>query len=264
MLATGDKSTTSKRGLARVYLKLGQALVVGRDYPSAFDAFEKADSTLRPYAAADPKDIRAKTDLFALEDYEAQACVDMLNPDLNPSAVDRAKTTERAIALLRDSTSLIEKLVAVDPGNRIWLTNLAYDKVTLGMLEQQTPDAQSGALLSASGISELTRQASSSDASMDVLELAASASLRVLPANLRNPQATVQFAERLVTLDHRRTPGYLALLAQAYRQNGQPEKAIAAANEGLALLPQSAPGLQNTRTKVILEAESQPKIRGRS
>jgi serine/threonine protein kinase len=262
MIAAGDSSTTSKRGVARIYLKLGQAFAVGRDYTSAFAAFDKAYSTLGPYAAADPKDIRAKTDLFALEDFEAQTYVDMLNPELNHLAVDRGKTTQLAIALLRDSTSIIEKLVAIDPGNRIWLTNLAYDKVTLGMLEKTTADAKIGAQQSSSGIAELSKQASAPNASMDVLELAVSASLRVLPTSLRNSQSTVQFAERLVTLDHRRTPGYLALLSQAYDQSGQLEKAKAAATEGLALIAQPAPGVQATRTKLILEAESRLRISG--
>jgi len=256
LLTGGDSSATSKRGLARVYLKLGEALSVSRDYKAALAAFEKADSTIRPYAAADPKDIRARTDLFALEDYEAQTYVDMLNPELNPAGGDRAKNAQRAIALLRDSAAIIEKLLSVDPGNRIWMTNLAYDKVTLGTLEQTMGDAREGAQAAASGIAELSKRAAAEDASMDVLELATSAALRVLPQHLRNPKATIQFAERLVAIDHRRTPGYLALLAQAYRQDGQQEKASAVATEGLALLPEPAPGAIPTRTGKMLEIET--------
>jgi tetratricopeptide (TPR) repeat protein len=256
LIASGDSSATSKRGLARVYLKLGQALSLSRDYTAAFAAFDQADRTLRRYAAADPKDIRASTDLFVLDDDEAQTYFDMLNLDLNPGNGDRAENTKQAIDHLRDSIAIIEKLLSVDPGNRIWMTNLAYDQVSLGTLEQSAGDPGSGAQIAAAGIAALSKGAAAGDASMDVLELATSASLRVLPMHLRNPQATIQYAERLVALDHRRTPGYLALLAQAYRQDGQQAKASAVANEGLTLLPESAPGALATRTRKILEVEA--------
>jgi tetratricopeptide (TPR) repeat protein len=264
LLASGDSSATSKRGLARVYLKLGEALSVSRDYMAALAAFDKADRTIRPYAAADPKDIRARTDLFALDDDEAQTYIDMLNPELNPTSGDRTKNVQHAIALLRDSTAIIEKLLSIDPGNRIWVTNLAYEKVTLGTLEQTAGDPKYGAQITAAGIAALCQGASADDASMDVLELATSASLRVLPTHLRNPQATIQYAERLVALDHRRTPGYLALLAQAYRQGGQQAKASAVANEGLALLTQPAPGGLATRTRKLLEVETRFRNPGHS
>jgi len=261
LIASGDSSATSKRGLARVYMKLGQALSLSRDYTAALAAFDQADSTIRRYAAADPKDIRASTDLFVLDDDEAQAYFDMLDPELNLNSGDRSENARHAVALLRDSIAIIEKLLSVDPGNRIWMTNLAYDKVSLGTLEQSAGDPESGAQMAAAGIAALTKGASAGDASMDVLELATSAALRVLPIRLRNQQAAIQYAERLVALDHRRTPGYLALLAQAYRQGGQPAKAIAVANESLALLPEPAPGAPATRTRKILEIETQlPRI----
>jgi eukaryotic-like serine/threonine-protein kinase len=251
LIAGGDTSATSKRGLARVYLKLGTALSSSRDYKSALAAFEKAGETLRPYAAADPKEIRAKTDLFALDDNEAQSYIDMLSPELNSGGGDRARNAQRAADLLRDSTAIIEKLLGVDPGNRIWLSNLARDKVTLATL-----DPKNGTSMAASGIAELSRQASSADASIDVLELATSALLEVLPVSLRNSREAVHYAGRLVALDHRRTPQYLAMLAQAYRQDGQPAQAVSAANEGLARLPELAPGAPVTRTRKILEFES--------
>lgn len=266
LLAAGDSTTTSKRGLARVYMKLGQALSDSRDYPAALAAFDKADSTIRPYAARDPKDMRAKTDLFVLEDDEAQTYVDMLNPELNPDNLksrDRAEDLDHAIALLRDSTAVIEKLLSVDPGNVIWVTNLAYEKVTLGTLEQTTGAATDGAQVAATGIAELSKRAATDGASMDVLELATSAALRVLPQPLRNPKATIQCAERLVAMDHRRTPSYLALLAQAYRQDGQQANASTVAIEGLALLPYPAPGAIATRTRKMLEIETRPRTSSR-
>ncbi len=256
LIANGDKSPTSQRGAARVYMKLGTALSASCDFPGAIAAYSQADAILRHYAAADPKDIRAATDLFVLEDDEAQTRFDMLDPNLNSSPVDRGKEAQQAIAFLRESTVILEKLLSVDTGNRIWITNLAYDNVTLGTLETSLGDARGGAQLSAAGITALTKRASAGDASMDELELATSALLRVLPSNLRDPHITVQYAERLVAADHRRTPGFLALLALAYSQDHQQEKAATAAAEGIALLPPSATAAAATRTRRILESLS--------
>jgi tetratricopeptide (TPR) repeat protein len=85
-----------------------------------------------------------------------------------------------------------------------------------------------------------------------------------LSANLRNPRAAILYAQRLVALDHRRTPKYWALLAQAYRLDGQLAKAVAAANGGLALLPELAPGAPVTRTRGILEIKTRLQVRGLS
>jgi tetratricopeptide (TPR) repeat protein len=253
LIAGGDSSGTSKRGLARVYMKLGAALSASRDYTGAIAAFDQAAPTLHRYAAADPKDIRAATDLFAVEENEAQTEFDMLDTTLNPAVVDRAKHAQHAIELLRESAALIAKLLLVDPANRIWVTNLAYDNVTLGTLEVRFGDAKNGAQHSAQGIAELSKRAFADNASMDELELATTAMLRVLPQRLRNPRQTVQCAERLVALDHRRTPGFLVLLAQAYGQDGQPDKAAGAAKEGLSLLPPQSPTAAVTRTRQLLD-----------
>jgi hypothetical protein len=70
-------------------------------------------------------------------------------------------------------------------------------------------DFAGSAQLAASGSATLRKLASADDASMNVLDLATSAMLIVLPAQVRNPEMTIQYAERLVALDHRRTPEYL-------------------------------------------------------
>jgi tetratricopeptide (TPR) repeat protein len=260
LVAGGDTSTTTGRNMASVGAKLGVALSANREYKAALISFERAGKTFRAYAAADRNNARAETDLFALEDNEAHTYIDMLNPELNPNAENREENLHRAVDLLRDSTTVIEHLLAIDPGNRIWETNLANEKVLLGTLQQKTPDAKSGALLASSGIATLNKLASARDATIDVLDVAVASSLEVLPQSLRNSKATVSNAERLVALEHRKNPDDILLLAQAYRADGQFDKAVGAAKEGLALLPQPAPGAQPTRTRKLLELEAQSNI----
>ena len=76
-----------------------------------------------------------------------------------------------------------------------------------------------------------------------------------MPERLRDPPLAVEYAERIVNMSHRQKPGFLLTLAQAYRAAGQPEKARAAAKEGLALLPAATPATVPSRVRKQLLAE---------
>jgi uncharacterized protein HemY len=77
--------------------------------------------------------------------------------------------------------------------------------------------------------------------------------LAVQPSDLLNNQLTEAAAEHLVTLDHRTSPDHLLLLAEAYRNSGESEKAATTAREGLALLAAPVPGRPIPRTRHLLE-----------
>jgi hypothetical protein len=72
-----------------------------------------------------------------------------------------------------------------------------------------------------------------------------------MPERLRDPPLAVEYAQRMVDMSHHRKPGFLLTLARAYRAAEQPEKARAAAAEGLALLPATA----RSRVRKQLQAE---------
>lgn len=258
LIAGGDSSTTTARGQARVYLKLGNALGAIRDYKSSIAAFDQAETPIQHYAEVDPKDTRAQTDLFALDDNEARVYLDMLDPALNPGNPNARQDTQHAIQLLQNSMTILNRLLQLDPHNRIWTANLAYDQAMLGTLQQSAGDAAHGYTLASSGMATLYKTASAQNASVDELDLATSASLSVLPTKLRNPEITTRYAERLVNLDHHRNPNFLLTLAQACRAQEQSSKAMEVAREGLALLPAAKPGLPMTRTRKLLEMEARP------
>ena len=249
LLATG-KGSANNRGLARATLKLGMALSAERDYKLALAAYDSAGETLRAYAAADPKDTRAQTDLYALVSNEAQACIDRLDPLLESHDENPRATSDRAIQLLKEAIATLEKILAVNRNNPIWTTNLAFEKVMLGTLERGE-----GATLAAAGISALRRDADAEHASIDVLDLTTSAMLTVKPDSLRDPTATVRYAERLVALTQRKNPNFLLTLARAYRAAGRKSEARTAAKEGLDLLPATATNASASRARVLLEAE---------
>ena len=256
-LPAADKAgAAARRGVATTYRKLGMALKEVWDYKSAIAAFRQARGTYEFYAAADAKDTRAQFDLSVELSNEAQAYIDLLDPALNPQREDQKENSSCAIELLDRSVTILQRLVAIDPGNQGWVTNLAFDKVVDGTLKQGQHGADNGAQLAASGLATLCATTLRSDVSIPALDHATSAMLTVLPMRLRNPNLAVQYAERLVTLTRHRKPDFLLSLAQAYHAAGLLEKARATAMEGLGLLPSLRPGAIKPRLHRLLEVEA--------
>ncbi|MDP9014098.1 MAG: serine/threonine protein kinase [Pseudomonadota bacterium] len=255
--AAEQSAASARRGIAQTNLKLAIAFAQARDYQPSLAAFDLAQATNEFYATADATDTRAQYDLVVLLTNKALTYVDMLNPLLNPSGEDRTTNYRHAVELLRRSIAILQRLVALNPNNQGWLANLASQKTIVGTLEQTFGDAQEGVDLATSGIATLTETASRPDASVDVLDLATSAMPTLLPVRLRNIPWMVRTAERLVTLTHRKQPMYLLSLAQAYRMDGQFDNAVAAANEGLALLPRLSAAPKMSRLQILLRFEAQ-------
>jgi hypothetical protein len=148
---------------------------------------------------------------------------------------------------------VFEKLLAVHHRNQMWESYLAYEKALIGTLDQELNGSDKGAAIATSGIATLRQDASVNDASIEVLYHATSAMLTALPLRLRDSRLTVEYAAQLVALSHRKVPTYLLLLAQAYRADGQMEKANATAHEGLNLLPPRQAGTPAVRCRTLLE-----------
>jgi len=135
----------------------------------------------------------------------------------------------------------------------MWIGYLAYENALLGSLEQSTGNANDGVQTAATGVVALRKLASQTGASSDVLYRAASVMVSVLPERLRDSRLAVQYAQRLAVRSHHQDPNSLLILAQAYLEDGQVEKAAQAANEGLSHLPQQLPGTSAVRCRVLLE-----------
>ena len=77
--------------------------------------------------------------------------------------------------------------------------------------------------------------------------------LIVLPTDLREPRQTVRYAERPVVLSRRTDPTLLMLLAQAYQEDGQSDKARSTALDGLKLIASPAADAPPSRCRILLE-----------
>ena len=254
--AADPSGAAVRRGAAMTSRKLGLALVQARDYGAALAALREARNTYEAFAAADPKDTRAQFDLSIGLSNEAEAHAAMLDPALAPPGEAPARDARAAVALLERSVAILTRLVATNPDNPGWVTNLAYDQVVAATLRQAHLGQAGGSSWAVSGVAALRAAGLRSDAGIPTLDHAVSALLTVRPTRLRDPALAVQFAERLAGLTRRRKPDFLLSLAQALRAAGQAGKARAAAAEGLALLPALPPGGVRPRLRILLEAEA--------
>ena len=255
--ATEKTKASHQRMLGMTYWELGVALTQARYYQRAIAEFDRARETMGKMAAADQKNMRAQYDLSATQMLEGLTYVDMTDPVLySSSAADRRENAQKGLDLLRKSAQIKEQLLAVDPKNDRWKRSLSYTNAFAGTLEQALGDQTDGIKLAADGVAALRKDASANDATISTLDDTVTVMLKVLPVSLRDTKAMVGYAERLVTLDHRRNPGLMLELAQTYRCDGQSAKAVAAAKEGLALLPPAKPGDPVVRVRKLLEIEA--------
>jgi len=246
----------ARRGAAMTSRKLGLAFLQARDFGAALAALQEARSTYEAFAAADPRDTRAQFDLSIELSNEAEVHAARLDPALAPAREDPREAARAAVDLLDRSVAILARLVATNPDNQGWVTNLAYDQVVAGTLRQARLGSAGGRAGAEAGLATLRAAGLRNDAGIPTLDHAISALLTVRPARLRDPALAVRFAERLAELTHRRKPDFLLSLAQAYHAAGLGGKARAAAAEGLALLPALPPGAIRPRLRVLLEAEA--------
>jgi hypothetical protein len=101
----------------------------------------------------------------------------------------------------------------------------------------------------------LQKYASEKDAAIHTLDYVTAAMLEQ-PASMSETKLLVNYAERLVAMDHRKTARYLLQLSRAYSLDHQPAKAKLAATDGLALLPAMKAGNRITATRKLLLAQA--------
>jgi serine/threonine protein kinase len=233
---------------------LGKALRQTRDYHSAISTLEKTRKSMEEGVTRDAADSRALTYLVAILGDEAEVYLDMLNPLLNSkSGEGRQENRRRATELLQRSANLTKKLVAMDPNESMFSAYLAYANALSSTLAASTGSPNRNYQLAAASVSRLKTIASRNDVSSEDLYRASSVMVSVLPAELRDSRVAVDYAERLAARSHRQDPNSLLILAQAYLEDGEFQKAAQTAQEGLAHLAPQPPGTPAVRCRVLLE-----------
>lgn len=247
-LPAADQSGLSLLRLRATLLrKQGNALTQLEEYGQAQPLFEQALGIIKPLAAQDPKDLRALYDVVIVLQDQANSYSEANQPAL-------------AEKILTQAAGDLERLLSQEPANLVWKSMLAYTQVRIGAFRWSLRAPRDTGDLTRKGLAVLRNLAGKDDASATTLDQAVDAFLTAQPATLRDVRLAVSYAEREVAMSHGKTPFRLLSLAQAYRQSGQSEKAGATAKEGLALLPDLAPGSVAPNIRKQLEKEAQPRL----
>ena len=249
------KAMPNQRILANILSKNGLALKEVGKYQEALANLGQAKAIARPFVTADPNDTRAGNDLLVILENEAQCFEDRAQAVFAEEQSDRSRDAAGALKSLSEARSVTERLLQAEPDN-------LFLKSTLGLLlvridrQQLALHQATGTLdLATRGVAILKAVGNEQNAHGVDLDAVATGLITVKPPRLRDPQFAAECAERMVEMSHHRKPGYLLTLARAYRAAGQPEKARAAAREGLALLPASTADTVPFRIRKQLQAE---------
>jgi tetratricopeptide (TPR) repeat protein len=226
------------------------------EYSSAIPLFDQSVQAFERLAETDVKNIRSLGDLKRVVDDEATCFEDAADPILAERPGNRRQYLAAAAQLLEQEASIIREIIKQDPTHKDLQLELAGVLVRLGTARQELRQPGNVEPNSRHNLAVIKSFAVIQQPSPRNLDLAASSFLSAEPASLRDAKLAAAYAQRGVDLTHRKSTSFFLELAQALRADGQPGNAIAAANEGLALLPPPRPGAPIVRIRKLLELES--------
>jgi len=225
-------------------------------YGPAATLLAQSEATDRKYSDADPQDLRAMQDLETAVDDESENFEYAADPALGATPEQRRQNLIKAVDALNKVLEVTGRMVRQDPSNSQWKALRANAQVRLGLDREAAGQTAGSDAQIAAGVATLKEVAGRDSASVLLIDQAARPFLRLPGTRFADPAFALECSERGAALTHRRIPMWLLHLAQAYREAGQPEKARAAAKEGLALLPPMRPGDPKSRIRRLLEAEA--------
>jgi tetratricopeptide (TPR) repeat protein len=206
--------------------------------------------------AQDPQDLRSLGDLLFSLDRQA------INLDIEADPALGASTGVRRRSLIAEEKALaqehagLDRMLQLNPSQKEWKSVQGDVEVRLGTVQSVLHSSRDSEVLIKKGLATLKEAIKEDRDSPEIIDSLAKDLLIAEPVSLRDPQLAVTYAERSVTLSHRKMPARLLTLAQAYSASGNTEMSRAAASEGLALLPTPQPGSVNPRLRRLLEIQA--------
>ncbi|MGO9229859.1 MAG: protein kinase domain-containing protein [Bryobacteraceae bacterium] len=256
-LSTDDrKHIAMQLSMAIALHYTGAALKDLGRYREALTYIQRAKTIEEPLVAADPSDSRTALILASLLETEAACFEERSEGVFTEEPADRNADATNALKALEQARSLVEHPHQFEPDNVTWRTDLGFILIRIGRQQRALHQTERTVELAMRGVAILKAMAKQPNAQAISLDEVANGLSIVLPVRLRDPQFAAECAERAVEMSHHRKPGFLVTLARAYHAAGQPEKARAAAKEGLALLPAAIPATVPCRIRKLLQAEA--------
>ncbi len=225
-------------------------------YREALSYLQRARAIEQSLFAADPNDARAELSLAALLDTEAKSFEERSEGVFTEDPADRAADAVQTLKILAEARALNEHLLQLQPENVDWRTDFGFILVRISRQQWALHQLEGMLDLATRGVAILKAMGKRSNASAYTFDEIATGLTIVQPVQLRDPQFAIECAQRAVEMSHHQKPGFLLTLARAYHAAGRPEKAHAAAKEGLALLPAITPATVPCRIRRQLQAEA--------
>jgi tetratricopeptide (TPR) repeat protein len=224
-------------------------------YREALAALQQGAVISRELLAADPKNIRAVQDVEAGLSRQAECYQERAAGIFPEEGANRMSDAASALGVLSEQRSRLEEILRVEPHNANWESKLGVVLIDMGRQQRALQHPEGSMELAQKGIAILKEVASRPGAQSYQLFDAANGLITVEPVELREPALALKYAERTAEMSSRRNPEFLLTLADAYRAGGQPAKARAAAEEGLALLPPETSSTVMSRVRKLLHAQ---------
>jgi len=241
-LPQAEQTSVASRRLEGVLRRrIGNCLWELDDTKGSLESYRQASENFAELAALDPANSRAQFDLVVT---------------LNSLGQTLEVTGDVAGALRNygQVVDILERMTRTDPANAAWHTYLSEILVRIGGLLQKTGQTAEARRQTARGLRVAKELAERPDTPPAELTRAARLLLICEPAELREPQAGLRYAQRAVTLTKEADAYALDTLAEAYLQTGNSAAARQTVQKGLALVP-GVPGQQSSWLRRLLEAK---------
>jgi serine/threonine protein kinase len=222
-LPVEEKNKPGTRRLRVLFLrKVGGALTDLQQYDEAEPFLKQSLAMLEEFLAADPDDSRARYDVVN-------------GTESAYRLYSSKKDWVRALPLAERLVSVMNDLLAKEPGNIVWKASRGNYQYALATALAETGDRSRAASIGAEGLRELGAVADSPQATPQTFEMGAEAFAEIEPKSLRDPQRALKYAEAFARLRPANDPEALYHVAMALSVIGG-TPAVAAAHRALATL----------------------------
>ncbi|MEK7407193.1 MAG: protein kinase, partial [Acidobacteriota bacterium] len=212
------------------------------DLKGALESYRKASEAFSALAALDPANSRAQFDLAVVLNNAGQI-------------LEAEKDLAGALRHYGQVADTLERLIRSDAANPSWRAHYAEALVRIGGLLKKTGQTVEARRQTARGLAAAKELAGKPGTPAGELTRAARLLAICEPAELRDPQAAVRYAERAVELTSGADAYALDTLAEAHLQSGNREAARAAIERGLRLVPPAASGQPTPWLRRLLEGK---------
>ena len=274
MLLADAKNERARRGAAILQIRIGD-LEPADDVEAARKNYQSALATFEELSAADPNNAEDRRRLGlayqkvgaieealgnnrqALENYRKVAALNEARMQVDPNNAQAKmsyvvshryigdllyKMNDRAGAIVnyRQALEMLARLSAAEPNNVLTKGRYSEMLVVMGQILAESGKREEAREMTSRGLSLAKELAVRDDATPEELFSYAQGFLNCEPAGLRQPQTAVEYAKRALAKSGKTSSDYLDLLAQAYFQAGDVDRAVESEEKALSSLPSTA------------------------